>query len=148
MNLIISDSWNTQGLMFSYIGLYDKAIEFYNNKLKEDPNNYSALYNIAVANFYAGLPISQIDFDTARSTLTNLLGNDDAHGPALYGLGGLEALVGHTTEALDYLERAISLEKEAINWAKHDIAWRNMHSNEHFKLRYLKRNGDIHRSLP
>jgi len=42
----------------------------------------------------------------------------------------LEALVDNVEQALDYLQQAILLENEAIDWARHDIAWSDLRTSD------------------
>jgi tetratricopeptide (TPR) repeat protein len=131
-NSIIKDWWNEQGLMLSYLGRYDEAIEIYEQGLKEDSNNYSALYNIAVAQAVGGFPTAQTYIDRARMVFNNML-NTDTSGAALYGIGSLEALTTNPDLALDYLRQAVLKNKNAANWAYHDIAWLKLRNDSRFQ---------------
>jgi tetratricopeptide (TPR) repeat protein len=130
----IVDVWgNERGLLLSYLGQYADALESYEQVLEKKPDDYATLYNIAIATArWKGLPDAETQIDAARSTLGGLL-NTDARGSALYGLGGLAALEGNVDQALDYLRQAISLEKQAIDWARHDIAWLDLRPDSRFQ---------------
>ncbi len=120
------------GLTFTYLGKYGDAIEIYRRVLKEKPGKYDLLYNIAVAMFREkGLIEAQEHIDTAHIALLAAMGTHQ--GAALYGLGGLEALTSNTDKALDYLEQAILIEEEAIDWGRTDVAWINLRSHPRFQ---------------
>jgi len=130
---LIKDWSNTRGLVLSYLGRYAEAIESYEQGLKETPNNYTLLYNIAVAMArWKGLPDAQVQINTARASLLAVVDTDE-RGGALYGLGGLEALEGNTDQALSYLQEAIPLEREAVSWARHDVAWLDLRADPRFQ---------------
>jgi tetratricopeptide (TPR) repeat protein len=123
-----------KGLVLSYLGRYSDSIECYEHGLKKSPSNFIYLYNIAVVMVrWKGFPDAQIYLDNARNSLENQM-ESDRYGAVLYGLGGLEALTGNEDQALIYLEQSLPLEREAIEWAHHDIAWLDLRSNERFKM--------------
>lgn len=123
-----------RGLTFSYLGQYFHAIECYKVVLKDSPNHYIPLYNIAVAlACWKGLAQAQLEIEAARKALLTALDTSDNRSSALYGLGGLNALEGQLEQALDCLEQSISLEKEVVDWARHDIAWRDLRTDPRFQ---------------
>src|SRR6266496_2389133 len=127
------DLSNSRGLVLSYLGRYDEAVDVYEQGLKEEPDSFNLLYNIAVAMArWKGFFEVQNDIDKAR-VLLKALANTDAHNAALYGLGGLEALAGNIDQALDYLQQAISASNVVANWARHDVAWLDLRSNPRFQ---------------
>ncbi len=129
----INRVYTVRGLVLSYLGQYAEAIESYERGLKENLNDYTSLYNIAVAMFrWKGFPAAQAYIDTARSVLQTLI-HTDKHGAALYGLRGLEALVNNTDQALKYLKEALPFEQQASNWARHDIAWLDLRTDLRFQ---------------
>lgn len=98
--------------------------------LKEDPSSVDALYNIAVVMVrWKGHPDAQCYVDKALQALMPLL-NTAARGIGIYGLGGLEALANNNEQALDYLQQAVSLERETADWVRHDIAWATLRSTD------------------
>jgi tetratricopeptide (TPR) repeat protein len=124
------DLMNGLGLVFSYLGRYAEAIECYQHDLNKIPDCIPVLYNTAVVMVYwKGFAHALEWVNKARASLVSTLDS----GSKLYGLGGLEALVGDESLALDYLRQAVSVEKRAIDWARHDIAWRNLRSNNEFQ---------------
>ena len=123
---MMNDLCNERGLVLSYLGLYADALECYEYGLRETSRSYLYLYNIAVVMAcWKNLSDAQEYIDKARVELLSLL-DTDRHVSALYGLGGLEALAGETVRALDYLRQAVVLNKEVVDWARHDIAWRDL----------------------
>ena len=125
-NTTTNNYYNERGLVLSYLGSYAEAIDSYDSGLKRKPDSYTLLYNKAVVIIrWKGLPYAQKYIDDARIALSTIIDTDEK-GSALYGLGGLEALGGNIDSALDLLQEAISLEKEVIDWARHDIAWSDL----------------------
>lgn len=64
-------------------------------------------------------------------------------GIALYRLAGLAALDGSADEAKALLRKALPLEKEAIEFARHDPAWFRFHEDPEFQLLVTDRFGDL-----
>lgn len=64
-------------------------------------------------------------------------------GIALYRLAGLAALRGRPDHGLTLLERALPLEKEAIEFARHDPAWFDLHADPRFQVLVTDRFGDL-----
>jgi len=135
-----ASSWRAErGLLLSYLGRYAEAIECYEQNLQEDPDDYTTLYNIAVAIArWKGVADATEHIARARLALLAIRGTKN-NVRALYGLGGLEALSGHTSPALNYLRRAISSSKRVIFWARHDIAWRDLHTDPQFQKLVFKK---------
>ena len=124
---------NQRGLLLSYCGRYGEAVESYKHVLEEKPNDHVALYNIAVVLArWKGFAEAQTQIDAAHTLLSAMLGTDERY-TALYGLGGLEAVTGHTEEALNYLRQAIVLNKIASEWARHDVAWLELRGDARFQ---------------
>ena len=87
---------------------------------------------------WKGLQEAKVHIEKAYTALNAVI-DTDARGSALYGLGGLEALTGNNDKALDYLEQAVSIEGQARQWARHDIAWLGLRNDSRFqkKIRTL-----------
>jgi hypothetical protein len=81
---------------------------------------------------WQGLSRAQPEIETARATLQAAL-DTPARGIVLYRLGGLAALAGHTELALQFLQPAILLDKTAIDFALHDIAWLDLREYPQFQ---------------
>lgn len=123
---------NWLGLAFSYTGQYAEAIIKYDKDLEVDPDNYTSLYNKAVAIArWKGLPIAQPDIEKACAVLRSPKTAQKEYA-ILYGNGGIEAVLGNTEKALDYLKRAVALDIEVADWARHDVAWLDLHSHPVF----------------
>ena len=132
-----SDTYNLRGLVFSYLGCYDEAINSYLQGLEKAPQNISLLYNIAVSMVrWKGISFAQKYVDEALNALQNNL-ITDSRGSALYGLGGLNAIIGNFDSALDYLEQATAIEKDAIIWARQDMAWEELRSGNNLRFQVL-----------
>ncbi len=127
-------AWNNYGLALSHIGRYAEAMKSYHKELAAAPDNHYTLYNIAVVMMrWKGLAEAQVSIDAAHAALLNLQDSEGFQGSALYGLGGIKALQGEETQALEYLQQAIALEKSAIEWAHSDIAWLELRSDSRFQ---------------
>jgi tetratricopeptide (TPR) repeat protein len=123
----------TRTLILSYLKRYEEAIEDFEQLLKEDPDNETSLYNIAVAmTRERGIAEAQTTIDKAYTILLMIRGSERRH-ISLYGLGGLEALIGNIDQALDYLEAALPLEPEVLYWARSDGAWLDLQNNSRFQ---------------
>lgn len=130
---INADPFNNKGLILSYLKRYEEAIENYNEGLKKAPNTINLLYNMAVSMMRLhGLSIAKSHINIAYDALLALKDNETQH-IKFYGLGGLAALTGETDQALDYLQKAIPLDEDVIGWARHDMAWIDLHSNPCFQ---------------
>lgn len=134
--------WQMQrGLLLSYLGRFVEASDSYKLFLVDDPENVKAIYNIAVATVRAyGFDQAVNEVSRARATLTKLLDSDERY-IALYGLGGLEALGGNASAALDYLQEADMLHDEVQGWARHDVAWESVRGDARFKVLVAERGG-------
>ncbi len=131
------DSYNSRGLVLSYLERYEEAIDSYEQELKKNPNDYQLLYNIAISMVrWKGLSYAQKYMDVARTALQSEV-IAGVRGAGLYGLGGLEAVIGNFDTALDYLEQAIADREEAIDWARQDMAWEDLRIRNDPRFRSL-----------
>lgn len=122
-----------RGLILSHLGRYAEAIESCTQGLKAEPDDYLNLYAMAVAQARWKGPSSAQDLmNRARAALTAAL-NTDAYDEALYGLAGLEALVGNTDQAFEYLEQSSGLESIDPQWAHLDVTWLDLHGHTRFQ---------------
>ncbi|WGV23566.1 tetratricopeptide repeat protein [Halotia branconii] len=123
----VFDNWlSERGSLLSYVGRYAEAINCCQLALQADPNNHFALYNIAIFQArWQGLAKASLDIEKARALLLTLRDTQE-RGMVLYRLGGLAAIEGQIEIALNYLQTAIPLDQEAVEFARHDIAWLEM----------------------
>jgi tetratricopeptide (TPR) repeat protein len=126
--------WQFQrGLTLGYLGRFAEAIDAYKLYLEAEPEDYKALYNLAVVTARAyGFGHAHFEVGRARAALARVSESEEGYA-ALYGMGGLEALGGDARAALDYLRKAVALGKEVLNWAKHDVAWYSLRGDPEFK---------------
>ncbi len=129
----VFDNWlSERGSLLSYVGQYAEAINSCQLALQADPNNHFALYNIAIFQArWRGLAEASLDVEKARTLLLTLQDTQE-RGMVLYRLGGLAAIEGQPEIALNYLREAISLDQEAIEFARHDVAWLEMRKSPKF----------------
>ncbi|HEY6287584.1 MAG TPA: tetratricopeptide repeat protein, partial [Ktedonobacteraceae bacterium] len=122
-----------RALLLCKLGRYAEAIETYDEGLNQNPNRSDLLYNFAIAVAHLkGIQEARIYIDKARVALLTIK-NTDARATAFYGLGGLEVLMGDNDQALDYLQQAIMLDKEAKRWARHDIVWTALNNDRRYQ---------------
>lgn len=121
-----------RALLLSYLGRYAEAIDCCEQGLKDHPDDYVTQYTLTVIKTHQ-LGKSSVDIDKARSSALKILNNLKEHAGALYRLGGLAALEGHREQALDYLEKAISLANEPRELARRDLAWLNLRDDTQFQ---------------
>lgn len=125
------------GLNLSHRGLFSEAIEAYMLNITGRASDIFILYNIATAKVrWKGLTEAYSEIDAAR----NALQRDQKQGVTVYivyGQAGLEALLGNYKQALEYLEQAILLSDEAKIWARHDVAWLDLRSDERYQALIL-----------
>jgi len=130
---LFNNPLSKRGLLLSYCGRYAEAIACCQQALLENPDDHFALYNVAVFKAcWQGLAEARADVRKAHAALLSVV-NTEARGIALYRLGGLAALEGRTEQALNYLEEAILLENETIEYACHDLAWLDLRSEPRFQ---------------
>lgn len=126
--------WHSErGLLLSFMKRYADSIEYYQQGLKENSQDYLAIYGIAsVLTLWKGLAETQANIAEVRSILLSII-NTGNRSFALYGLGGLAALEGETNQALNYLQTAISLDEYRRETARHDLAWTSLQSHPKFR---------------
>jgi tetratricopeptide (TPR) repeat protein len=99
------------GMLHHLKGHYDKAIAYHNQALKEDPDNYLALYGLALAKTYQNKnkqEKSQPEIDRTRAVLQTTCS------VALYKLASLAILEDQHEQALQYLKQADLLKGEVL----------------------------------
>lgn len=130
---IMKESLTERGLMLSFLGRYAEAMEDYERALKETPNNHFTCYCIAFTKVrWKGLEETQLDIDKTRALLQSP-DNQSPRSAVLYELGGLAALEGKIDEALNYLQKSMSLDYMPRRRALHDLAWLDLYSNPRFQ---------------
>ena len=126
--------WRSErGLLLSFLERYAEAIEYYEQGLKENPDDYFALYGIvSVTTLWKGLGNTQPQVNEVRNVLQSVV-NKENHSVAIYGLAGLAAIEGQTDQALKYLQEAISLDNYRIYTAHHDLVWNSLYAEPRFQ---------------
>jgi tetratricopeptide (TPR) repeat protein len=110
------------GRALSNLGRYEEAIKIFEELLTDESRCYVALYYIAIANFrWKGLAAAHQDIQDAREGLVQM--QDKEPIITSYCLGGLEAVLGHTSAALRHLRASFKLDCRAKEWIRHDLAW-------------------------
>jgi tetratricopeptide (TPR) repeat protein len=133
----VKEVLNDFGLLLTYEGRLEDAIARYQQVLEVSGGRPDALYNLAVARArLLGSEQVRADIAKAEAIFSEDLvepKSDSARGTALYGLGGLAAVAGNDSRALDLLEQAVRLSDQAAWWARHDIAWDTVRSDPRFQ---------------
>lgn len=125
---------NQRGLLLSCLNRYEEAIDNYKQDLENEPNYFLTSYHIAVAMFrWKGLVPAQQYISRSRTALQSIL-RSGVRSEALYGLAGLEALVGNKFHALEHLEQALSLGGNNLRLlAMHDLAWQELNDDPKYQ---------------
>ncbi|HEY9834739.1 MAG TPA: tetratricopeptide repeat protein [Stenomitos sp.] len=130
---IIKDWKRERGLLLSFLERYAEAIEYYEQGLKEKPDDYFALYGlVSTKTRWKGLAETQPQIEEACAALLSAA-NTKARSIVLYGLGGFAALEGEVDRALNYLQEAILLDNYRADTANHDRVWLDLYSNLRFQ---------------
>ncbi|MEG4572246.1 tetratricopeptide repeat protein [Microcoleus sp. N3A4] len=126
--------WRSErGLLLSFLERYAEAIEYYEQGLKENPDDYFALYGLVSAKTcWKGIAETQPQIEEACVTLLSAA-NTEARSVVLYGLGGFAALKGEVDRALSYLQEAISLDNYRADTANHDRVWLDIYPDPRFQ---------------
>lgn len=143
-----------KGMLYYLARQYDKAIESFEQDLKEDSDNALALYGIALAQVgKQGLNNAQTNIDRVRNVVNTLRNQGDDGGKvdaiiANYQLGGLAFLENKDKEAREYFQTAKQLRDEAVKEAEsanlpvtgdlvflsnNDLRWLGLHKDPRFQ---------------
>jgi tetratricopeptide (TPR) repeat protein len=120
------DVCNQRGLLLSYLGRYDEALEEF-GRGEQSPE---VMYNLAVAAVLAG----HNDADRRIAAASEVLHAVRITAPHVtcYGKAGIAAALGDASKALDGLGRALVLHTDVRSWALKDMAWRDLRSTPEF----------------
>jgi len=121
------------GMVLLYDGQFAKALEWCEENLRRDPQDYVSAYVVAVtrSQLYS-LEIACLDIDRARSLIQAKL-NSVLHGDAIYRLSGLLVLEGNYNQALKKLEESLLCKGDAHIVVCHDPVWHSLHANLAFQ---------------
>ncbi len=130
---IIKDWQMERGLMFTFMERYAEAIPHYEKAVTQNPEDYLAWYGIVCAKTRLnGLAKTQAEIDKLRNMLLSVV-TKSANSVAFYGLSGLAAIENKTDEAIEYLQKAISIDNCRADTARHDPVWLNLASDRRFQ---------------
>ena len=90
-------------------GEFDKALEIYENILKNDPNDLSALQNIAISYKHMG------NHDRAFEIYDKIFSINPNHSASLNNCGNLYMQIGNYKRAIEYYEKALEIDPNAKN---------------------------------
>ncbi len=139
---IFPNSFNQQGLLCILAQQYDRAIECFQQALKDDSENTIALYGIALAKTRKSsnrVEEARTEIDKARAVL------EKNCCVALYQLAALASLEGETELISNYIqqanllrekvvgESALPLGGEVASFAVNDLSWLGMDDDERFQ---------------
>jgi tetratricopeptide (TPR) repeat protein len=121
---------NDRGLVLVSLERFREALETFQ---EGSADNYSCRYNIAVCVArWKSVTDAEHELNQARTALNRAL-NEGERGNGIYGLGGIEALLGNTDSALENLEEALQMDLQYYYWAGHDAAWADLRHNDRFQ---------------
>ena len=122
-----------RGLLLNYLQRYAETVSCCEQALQQDPNDPIALYSFAVAlACWHGVPSTQDILSKTEALLQSLVETEASAG-ILYRLGGLAALQDKTEQALIYFEKAVALDDEPVEMARHDPVWLHLRHDSRFQ---------------
>lgn len=117
-----------KSLIYNYKGEFEKTIELCRPVVEQDPEDFVALYSLAVARFMRN---GSEDVQELLDELENLLNRknsddpDDLYGAiVMYRLAGVQMMRGDPGRALELLERAMEYHEEARGLSINDPVWK------------------------
>jgi len=130
-----------RGELLSRLGRYDEALVVYQQVLEEEPGSWRAYYNLAITRACLEGPVAVAeDLAEALGRLKAALTEEKNKAPVLVRLASLEALTNNSEHAFELLAKAVSLDREAIHWAKGDLAWSQLRTDPRFQALLYKGN--------
>jgi tetratricopeptide (TPR) repeat protein len=127
---------NSRGLLLTYLGRYVEAANAFAHILEEEPSDYTAAYNLAVAQHRAGdVSAAEASAERVRLLSTARLASTDPAEAAAghYAIAGLAALKMHRDRALRHLRQALKLWSGVRGWARNDTAWLLLRHDREFQ---------------
>lgn len=109
LNPFLTDAWEVRGVARQNLNEYAGAISDYKRALDLLPRNRQILFNMAMAQCDADLP------EAADSTYTELLHYHPGFENGYLGRARLSIIKGDTIKALSDIEKALSINKNALN---------------------------------
>jgi hypothetical protein len=110
------------------LGRYNEAEEIFLIHHQNEPFNIQSLYNLIGTRAYSkSIEYARLFFNKLKYELLN-----QEQEIQYYGLGGLEALEGNLETALDFAQKAVSIDIQMIEWLRHDCAWNSLKDNAEF----------------
>ena len=91
------------GVIYSYIGKLDKAIDYYKQALEFDSKHLDALVNLAIAFIYQG------KFKQAITNLEKAIAVNPNHSDIWFYLGNCVKSIGDLERAISCYERAVKI---------------------------------------
>jgi tetratricopeptide (TPR) repeat protein len=106
--------------LYSTLGSFDKAREYYRKLLARDAKDVEALYGIAFVEINVGNSQAALEYLNRALPVTIELGNDQSQSRILYELGMAYNQLSKPGEALRNCQRALEIQRRLGE--KHDIA--------------------------
>lgn len=126
------DDWiGERAMIFNFMGRYEESINICQPVLKQTPHECYALYSLTVADYFQNP--SNRSFEHLGRVQGILKTSSLEAWIILYRLGGIAALMGNKSEAMNCLQEAGTLNPEPLETARHDPVWRSLHSEIEFQ---------------
>ena len=90
-------------------GEFDEALEIYKDMLKNDPNDLSALQNIAISYKHMG------NYDKAFEIYDGIFSINPNHSASLNNCGNLYMQIGNYQKAIEHYEKALEVDPNVKN---------------------------------
>jgi len=116
-----------RGVTYYHMERYDEALADYNRSLELRPDHPDTLMNRGVTYRYLK------KYDDSRADFNRSLELKPDHPSTLYNLACLFSLWGKTKDSLDYLKKAIEIDKKYCKDAKTDKDFDNIRDDPRFK---------------
>lgn len=113
--------------VFHQNGRLQRARRLYQETLRLDPSYVDALNNLGV------IYIHEKDFLAAQRSFEKAILLNPGYVDPYYNLACLFAIKGDAKESLTHLRKAVSLEKEVMDWAQRDTDLENLRSMPEFE---------------
>jgi tetratricopeptide (TPR) repeat protein len=135
----ISETYNDLGILYSELKrfeeaetAYQEALEMYKELAEKNPDAYKP--NVARTQYNLGILYSKLKrFEEAETAYQEALEIDPKDSNTWYNKACLESLRNSRIKAIEYLDKAIGLDKKYVEMAKSDKDFDNIRTSKEFK---------------
>ncbi|SPD72477.1 putative Tetratricopeptide repeat protein [uncultured Desulfobacterium sp.] len=108
-------------------GSINEAKQLYENVIKTNPNYPDALNNLGV------IYMHEKNYEAAESSFNKVIAIRPGYVDPYYNLACVCAMKGEKEKGIDHLKKAISLNREVIDWARADADLQNLKGMPEFE---------------